>query len=132
MSDSGGEAFYIRDEESGLSWSPSPFPKKGRSPYIITHGFGYSCFEHVENGISSEMNVFVDKTFPVKFITLKIKNTSGRERKLSAIGFLEIILGDVRSKTGMHILSERDAVNGVLLFRNRYNSAFTDRVSFLK
>jgi len=132
VSDNGGEAFYIRDEDSGRTWSPAPFPMHGSSPYIITHGFGYSCFEHFENGISSEMNVFVDKTLPVKFVTLKIKNHSGRERKLSATGFLEIILGDVRSKTGMHIISERDAGNGALLFRNRYNSAFTDRVTFFK
>ncbi|HMT28554.1 MAG TPA: cyclic beta 1-2 glucan synthetase, partial [Bacteroidia bacterium] len=132
VSDSGGEAFYLRDEESGRAWSPSPFPMHGDSPYLITHGFGYSCFEHFENGISSEMTVFVDKELPVKFVIFKIRNVSGRERKLSTTGFLEIILGDVRSKTGMHILSERDAVSGALLFRNRYNSAFTDRVTFFK
>lgn len=132
VSDIGGEAFYLRDEETGSSWSPSPFPKKSSSPYIITHGFGYSIFEHSEEGIHSEMSVFVDKELPVKFIVLKIKNESGRERKLSAMGFLEIILGDVRSKTNMHILSEQDNTTGALLLRNRYNSVFSERVSYFK
>src|SRR5690606_38778983 len=69
---------------------------------------------------------------PIKFVVLKIKNNSGRVRKLSATGFLEIILGDVRSKTNMHIVSEFDTDNEALLFRNRYNSAFAERVAFFK
>ncbi|MBC7567013.1 MAG: cyclic beta 1-2 glucan synthetase, partial [Pedobacter sp.] len=133
VSDIGGEACYLRDEETGHFWSPSPFPKKGISaPYIITHGFGYSTFEHAEQGISSEMCVFVDKTSPVKLIVLKIRNHSGRERKLSATGFVEIVLGDVRSKTNMHVVSEQDPNTGAILLRNRYNSAFADRVAFFK
>jgi len=132
VSDAGGEAFYLRDEESGQFWSPSPFPARGTTSYITTHGFGYTTFEHSEHGISSDMFVFVDKDLPIKFIVLKIKNQSGRERKLSATGFMEIILGDVRSKTNMHIISEQDSDSGALLFRNRYNSVFADRVTFFK
>lgn len=132
VSDAGGEAFYLRDEETGTFWCPSPFPKKGDSPYIITHGFGYTTFEHIEDGIHSEMFVFVDKDLPVKFVVLKLKNESGRERKLSAMGFLEIILGDVRSKTNVHVFSEQDKNTGTLLFRNRYNSAFSERISYFK
>lgn len=132
VSDVGGEAFYIRDEDTGHFWSPAPFPAKGVNSYIVSHGFGHTTFEYVEQGIATEMCVFVDKALPVKFVVLKIKNQSGRERKLSATGFLEIILGDVRSKTGMHILSEHDVHTGALLFRNRYNSAFAERVTFFK
>lgn len=132
VSDVGGEAFYLRDEETGNFWCPSPFPKKGNTPYIITHGFGYSIFEHFEDGIHSEMSVFVDKDLPVKFIVLKLKNVSGRERKLSATGFLEVILGDVRSKTNMHVFSEHDKNTGALLLRSRYNSVFGEHVSYFK
>ena len=78
------------------------------------------------------MTVFVDKELPVKFVVLKIKNSSGRVRKLSATGFLEIILGDLKSKTNMHILSEYDLSTGALLLRNRYNTAFSERVAFFK
>ena len=132
VTDAGGEAFYLRDEETGNFWCPSPFPKKSKLAFIITHGFGYSIFEHKEEGIHSEMTVFVDRDLPVKLIVLKLKNESGRERNLSATGFLEIILGDVRSKTNMHILSEQDTETGALILRNRYHSAFSERVSFFK
>jgi cellobiose phosphorylase len=132
VSDRGGEAFYLRDEDTGNFWCPCPFPRKGKGPYIITHGFGYSIFDHSEDGIHSEMSVFVDKDHPVKFIVLKVKNESGRKRKLSAMGFLEIILGDVRSKTNIHVFSELDKNTGALLLRNRYNSAFAERVNYFK
>ncbi|MBC8054110.1 MAG: cyclic beta 1-2 glucan synthetase [Sphingobacteriaceae bacterium] len=132
VSDTGGEAFYLRDEETGDFWSPSAFPANGSSPYIITHGFGYSTFEHIENGIATEMCVFAHKELPVKFIVLTIKNQSGREGKFSATGFIEAVLGDVRSKTHMHIVSEQDPNTGAVLLRNRYNSAFAERVTFFK
>ncbi|MGB3345147.1 MAG: glucoamylase family protein [Aequorivita sp.] len=130
--DTGGEAFYLRDEETGLFWSPTPFPVKGETNYITTHGFGYSTYEHIENGISSQMKVFVDKDAPVKFVVLTIKNKTDRLRKLSSTGFMEIILGNVRSKTNMHILSEHDVQSRALFFRNRYNDAFANRVAFFK
>jgi cyclic beta-1,2-glucan synthetase len=130
--DIGGEAFYVRDEETGQFWSPSPFPAKGMTPYLITHGFGYSVFQHTEFGISSECTVFVDKALPGKLFLLKITNNSGRERKLSATGFLEIVLGDVRSRTNMHIITEQDPESGAMLIRNRYNTTFTDRVTYFK
>jgi cyclic beta-1,2-glucan synthetase len=98
VSDTGGEAFYLRDEETGLFWSPMPFPARGATPYITTHGFGYTLFKHTEQGISTECTVFVDKALPVKFIVLKIVNHSGRERKLSATGCMEIVMGDMRPK----------------------------------
>ena len=132
VSDAGGEAFYLRDEESGYFWSPAPFPVRGPTPYIATHGFGYSSFQHVEQGISTEMYVFVDSDLPVKWTLLKIKNQSGRRRKLSVTGYLELVLGDVRSRTGMHIVSEQDTDSGALLFMNRYNTAFSERVNFFK
>jgi cyclic beta-1,2-glucan synthetase len=132
VSDTGGEAFYLRDEETGLFWSPMPFPARGVTPYVTTHGFGYSLFQHTEQGIVTECTVFVDKVLPIKFIVLKIANRSGRERKLSATGFMEMVLGDMRSKTGMHIISEQDPETGALLVRNRYNASFTDRVTYFK
>src|SRR5690606_30384026 len=116
VSDIAGEAFFIRDEESGKFWSPSPYPAPGNESYITAYGSEYSVFEHKRYGITSEMRVFVDKDLPIKFVALKIRNHSGRLRKLTGTGFLEIVLGDVRSKTNMHVISEFDLQNEALLF----------------
>ena len=130
ITDLKGEAFYIRDEESGKFWSPTSLPCGGNSPYITTHGFGYSTFEHWEDGITSEMTVFVDIEEPVKFIVIKIKNNSGRLRQLSLTGYLEWVLGDTRSKSLMHTVTEMDKRSGAILARNSYNVEFESRVAF--
>ncbi len=132
VSDIGGEAFYLRDEETGRFWSPTPFPARGSGNYITTHGFGYSRFQHLEDNIRTELTVFVDVALPVKLVVLRIKNESGRERQLSVTAFMEMILGDVRSNTNTHILPERDIENGTLIFRNKYNTVFADRVTFFR
>jgi len=130
ISDSSGEAFYLRDEETAHFWSPSPLPARGSTPYTSRHGFGYSVFEHTESGIESELLVFVALDDNVKFSVLKLKNRSGRPRKLSATGYVEWILGDLKSKTSMHVATELDAKTGALLARNAYNTEFAGKVAF--
>ena len=130
VSDRTGEAYYIRDEESGHFWSPTMLPAGGDSRYITRHGFGYSVFEHIEDGIYSEMLVYVDIAFAIKFIILKIHNKSGRLRKLSATGYTEWVLGDNRIKTAMHIHTEVDPDSGAIFAKNQYNTEFQNRVAF--
>ncbi len=125
-----GEAFYLRDEESGKYWSPCQLPNPGKSIYKCIHGFGYSEFQFMEDGIYSSMTVFVDLEDPVKYILFKIKNSSGRLRKLSLTGYMEWVLGELRSKTVMQIVTEINPETGVLLAGNTYNSDFGNYVSF--
>ena len=127
---SGGEAIYLRDEESGHFWSPTPQPCSGAMPYVTRHGFGYSVFEHTAGGIHSELWVYVDLEDSVKFSVLKVRNGSGRSRRLSATGYVEWVLGDLRPKTAMHVVTEIDATSGALFARNAYNSEFPGRVAF--
>jgi cyclic beta-1,2-glucan synthetase len=130
VSDSSGEAFYIRDEESGHFWSPAPLPCPGTTPYASRHGFGYSVFEHMEFGIRSEMWVYVAPDAPVKFTVLKVRNESGQSRRLSVTGYVEWVLGDLRSKSAMHIITEVDLNSAALFARNPFNTEFADRVAF--
>jgi cellobiose phosphorylase len=128
--DSGGEAFYLRDEESGYFWSPTPLPKRGANPYVSRHGFGYSVFEHAEGGIRSELWVYVALDAAVKFSVLKVRNESGRARRLSATGYVEWVLGDLPSKSSMHVITEMDPASDAMFARNSYNTEFASQVAF--
>jgi cellobiose phosphorylase len=130
VSDSSGEAFYLRDEERGHFWSPTPLPSRGAMPYASRHGFGYSVFEHTERGVRSELWVYVAPDAPVKFAVLKVRNESGRSRRLSATGYVEWVLGDLRPKSAMHVVTEIDPGSGALFARNPYNTEFPGRVAF--
>jgi cyclic beta-1,2-glucan synthetase len=128
VSDPSGEAFYLRDEETGQFWSPAPSPACGTTSYTVRHGFGYSVFEHTECGIQTELWVYVALDVAVKFCVLKVRNLSSGPRRLSATGYVEWVLGDVRAKTALHIVSEIDQNSGAMLARNAFNPEFSDRV----
>ncbi|GAB6040390.1 GH36-type glycosyl hydrolase domain-containing protein [Endothiovibrio diazotrophicus] len=130
VTDAGGEALYLRDEESGQLWSPTPLPRRGATPYVSRHGFGYSVFEHTEGGIRSELWVYVARDAAVKFSVLKLRNDSGRPRRLSATGYVEWVLGDLRPKSAMHVVTEIDPADGALYARNPYHGEFPGRVAF--
>ena len=130
VSDLGGEVFYLRDEETGVYWSPTPLPCRGKGEYVTRHGFGYSVFEHTENGIVSELTVYVALDASVKYSVLRVRNDSEKTRKLSATGYVEWVLGDLRPKSAMHIITEIDPVTNALFARNPYNTEFTQRTAF--
>jgi cellobiose phosphorylase len=131
VQDTTGEAFYIRDEQTGQFWSPTPLPARGTTPYVIRHGFGYTVFEHTEHGIASELWVYVAMDAPVKFTVLKLRNVSGQPRRISVTGYWEWVLGDLRHKSLLHVQTEVDLKTGALLARNYYNTEFPDRIVFL-
>ena len=130
VSDYSGEAFYIRDEESGHFWTPTPLPCCGTKPYVIRHGFGYSVFENTEDGIRSELWIYVALDTAVKFSVLKLHNESGGPRRLSVTGYVEWVLGDLRPKSTMYVTTKIDPGSGALFAQNPYNTEFADRIAF--
>ncbi|WP_369699984.1 GH36-type glycosyl hydrolase domain-containing protein [Serratia sp. M24T3] len=132
VSDSSGEAFYLRDEESGDVWSPMPLPIRNDEDYLCRHGFGYSVFEHRYQGIDSELTILVAEQAAVKLFILTLSNQSGRTRKLSATGYVEWVLSDLRSKSSLHVTTSAAQVSagcGVLA-TNYYGNNGSERNAF--
>ncbi|MEX2118409.1 MAG: glucoamylase family protein [Pirellulales bacterium] len=131
VTDTGGEAIYVRDEENGHFWSPAPFPARGEMSYVARHGFGYSIFEYAQDGIVTELCLFVAADEPVKFARLRITNRAGRPRRLSVTSYWEWVLGELRDKTLLHVVTELDPISGALFARNSYSSEFAERIVFV-
>jgi len=140
VSDSGGEAIFLRDEDSGQLWSPTSRLASGdpgessdgraTGPYRVRHGFGYSVFEHDEAAVHSKLTVFVALEDAVKFSRLVLRNDGPHRRRLSATAYVEWVLGDLREKNAPHIHTEIAADNGALYARNRYSNDFGDWIAF--
>ncbi|NEG79524.1 GH36-type glycosyl hydrolase domain-containing protein [Pantoea agglomerans] len=132
VSDSSGEALYLRDEETGDVWSPTPLPVRGKGDYLTRHGFGYSTFEHTEYGISSTLTVFVAEEAPVRLSLLTLSNLSGKTRNLSITGYVEWVLGELASRSARHVVTSPAAIatGSAVLARNFYNSTGSARTAF--
>ncbi len=134
VSDACGEAIYIRDEDSGKVWSPTSLPSVGAGAaagaFTTRHGFGYSVYEHAANGIDAELQVFVALDAAVKFSRVRLTNRSGRPRKLSATGYVEWVLGDLRAKTAPHVQTSVALESGALYARNPYSNDYGDWIGF--
>lgn len=128
------EALYLRDEETGVFWTPTPSPIREETAYRARHGAGYTVFEHNSQGIEQELTVFVpvdeNGGKPVKMQRLRLRNDSSRLRHLSITYYLEWTLGENRESSQMHIVTHWDPEVRALIARNRYHPEYGNRVAF--
>ncbi|MBA2502218.1 MAG: hypothetical protein H0V27_04975 [Pyrinomonadaceae bacterium] len=130
VSDSPGEIIYLRDEESGTVWTPTPLPVREAEPYVVRHGQGYTVFEHTSHGIAQELLLFVPVDAPVKISVLRLRNRSGRARRISVTSYHEFVLGFERGASAPYIITEIDTQANTIFARNPYNNEFGQRVAF--
>ncbi len=130
ITDPPGEAIYLRDEESGLYWSPLPGPVPGAGGYEVRHGFGYTRTRHESQQLGQEVVAFVPRHDGVKLVRVQVINRSARARRLSAFAYCEWVLGVVPSETTRFVTTERDQATAAILAVNPHNVEFSSRVAF--
>jgi cyclic beta-1,2-glucan synthetase len=131
VTDLPGEAIFIRDRATGRYCSATPLPAGAGRPYTVRHGQGYTCYEHVYDGIESMLTLFVPRDDSVKVSRLTLRNTSDERRQLTVTLYVEWVLGENRSRTQSHVITSRDPGTGAMLARNAFRQSFGDRVAFL-
>jgi cyclic beta-1,2-glucan synthetase len=131
ISDRPGEAFYLRDDDTGDLWSPTALPiRDHNAAYVTRHGWGYSRFEHSAHRIAAELVQYVPLDSPIKISRLTLSNTSGSTRHLSVTAYAEWVLGTSRSAAAPFIITEIDAETGAMFARNPWSASFGSRVAF--
>lgn len=130
VSDTPGEAVYLRDEETGEVWTPTLLPSGGPAPYLVRHGTGYTIFEHQSHGLRQSLRVYAAPDAPVKIIHLRLENLWKRSRRITVTGYFEWVLGVNREDMQPYIIPEFEAETQAILARNPYNVEFGERTAF--
>jgi cellobiose phosphorylase len=91
VSDPFGEAFYLRDEESGEVWSPLPGPCPAQSAFVVRHGFGRTRFASRVSDLEQVVEFLVPPDEPVKLVSIRLEN-HGAARQLSFAAFHRLML----------------------------------------
>nr|WP_232514174.1 glycosyltransferase 36 associated protein [Burkholderia oklahomensis] len=134
VTDPPGEAFYVRDDETGMRWGPQASPIRddapGAAPYVASHGQGYSRFTHTAADVAVELLQFVPLADPVKISRLTLRNLSDRPRRLSVATYAEWALGASRSVAAPHTASEIDVATGAMFARNDWSQTYRGSVAF--
>jgi cyclic beta-1,2-glucan synthetase len=129
-----GTAIYIRDDEIGAVWSPTPKPIREKDAYRARHGQGYTTFEHNSHAIEQRLLTFVPVDDaggqPVRLQRLRLRNNSSRRRKLTVTAYAALVLGSDAEETGMHLVTKWDLQSQTLFARNSYNPEFCGCVTF--
>jgi len=93
------EALYIRDEQTGVFWSPTPGPVPQECEYEVRHGFGYTQFSHTSHQLKQEVVQFVPCEDAVKVTCVRLQNLSNQTRELSLFSYHQWELGDGSSQS---------------------------------
>ena len=130
VSDLPGEALYLRDEETGLVWSPTPLPA-GNACTLVRHGAGYSIFESQSHGLNQKLRLYAASDEPVKIMHLRLENLWTRSRRITVTAYAEWVLGTTRDQNQASVVSEYDSARHALLATNHRNAEFGARCAFL-
>ncbi len=129
VSDPLGEVIYLNDENDAI-WTITPQPIRESTPYMITHGFGYSRFNHRSHGIDATLTQFVPLHEPVKINQIVLTNHSVGTRNITLTYYMKPVLGVESTETGMHIVTRRNE-DGCLLLENHYATDFKGKIAFI-
>jgi cyclic beta-1,2-glucan synthetase len=130
-SDPPSEVVYLRDEETGDVWTPTPRPLGLDAATLVRHGQGYTRFEQRSHGLSQEMRVYAAANDPIKMIVVRMWNPGRRPRRLTATYYAEWVLGSVRDQAPVNVRTQIDEESGALLASNPFASDFAEQVAFV-
>jgi cellobiose phosphorylase len=127
-SDAPSEVLYLRDEDTGEVWTPTPLPLGAQT--TVRHGQGYTRYAGARRSLGHDLLVFVPRSDPVKLLRLSLRNDGNRVRHLSATYYAEWVLGTVRENAALQVVCEHDVETGAILARNHWAGNFADKVAF--
>ncbi len=132
VTDAPSEILYLRDQESGELWTAAATPiRVPGSRYEVVHGKGWTRCSHRAHEIDVDLLQFVPVADSIKLSRLRLRNASGRTRKLSVTGYVHWALGPNGANTAPFVTTSLDPATGALFACNHWRQEFLQRIAFI-
>jgi N,N'-diacetylchitobiose phosphorylase len=131
VSDPHGEALYLRDEDAGTFWSPTPGPV-AIAPCTVRYGLGDCRFLQTSAELEQEICQFVPREHPLKVTGIQLRNLAARPRRLSVFFYARLVLGGLPGATASSVVTSADRASGALLARNPERGEFSAALTFAR
>jgi len=125
------EVIYIRDQDSGEYWCPTPKPSEIGYPVNVTHSFGSSRFDAEIRKIGSGLEISGAPEAPVKWWLLDLHNRDSKTRNLEVFLYIEWVLGVTRQDTYRSIRTGFNPDKQFVYAVNPFNIDYSEQVVFL-
>lgn len=129
VSDLQGEYIYLEDLESNERFSAYLLPYETNGGYEVSFGLGYCKYLSMISDLLIEFTIFVPRDELVKVSMIKIKNLSGRKRKLSLRYYVNPVLAFSNNFREKNIKTTVD--NDKIIFENKYEREFYNSKVYL-
>jgi len=131
VSDPAGEVLYLRDEDTGEYWTPTPLPLGPTGTVTVRHGQGYTRYTHASRDLEQDLLVLVPPVDPVKLVRVTLRNDGDRPRHLSVTYYVEWVLGTARENAPLQVVCERHPESDAILARNAWAGPFAGKIAFV-
>jgi len=125
------EAVHIYEKKTNSITSPARLSKRFSGCYRVRHGYGYSFFEHKENGICHSMQLLVSLDEPVRLWNINLKNETDEEKTLFVSLYCEWVLGMNRALTAPYVVTNFKEKDQILTAKGIYNYEYRKHRAFM-
>jgi cyclic beta-1,2-glucan synthetase len=129
--DPSGERVLLTDLDSGRSWSPSPGPAGRARDHRVEHTWGASRLTAEADGLAEELTWVLHADPPAKGMTLVLRNSGARSRRIQVTLEVTWVLGPNPSACARHLLLVWDPARQAVLARNPHLPPHDARIAFL-
>ena len=130
VSDPASDVLYLRDADTGESWTATPAPMRRGAPYTVVHGVGSTSFAHEAYEIATHLTLGIVEDAPIKLSMLRVTNRSARTRRIAVTAFVEWVLGGLREHTQHQVVTSFSTKTGAIHAWNTFDPQFASRVAF--